>query len=158
MEARDVMTAPALTIDPDTPFDEVVRLLIERDVSGLPVVDQRGTLVGIVTEADLVRKDADPGRRPRLLRVVAGLLSPGPSRRLRSEGLPARAIMTPFPRTARPDEGVDRLAQRMLEHGINLLPVADHGRVVGIVTRRDLLRAFDRRAELLQVIRDQRVS
>ena len=171
MEAREVMTAPAITIDPDTPFDEIVRVLIERDVSGLPVVDRRGTLVGIVTEADLVRKDADPGRRPRLLRVIAGLLTPGPSRRLRSEGLLARAIMTPFPMTARLDEGVDRLAQRMLEHGINRLPVVAHGRVEGIVTRHDLLRAFDRRADLMagaaaatrfpdpmRVLRDQRVS
>jgi len=170
MEAREVMTAPAVTVEPDSPFEEIVRVLIECDVSGLPVVDRRGTLVGIVTEADLVRKDADPGRRPRLLRVVAGLLAPGPSRRLRSEGMPARALMTPFPMTARPDEPVDRLALRMLEHGINRLPVVDHGRVVGIITRHDLMRAFDRRAELIagaggsrfpdpmRVLGEQRVS
>ena len=130
MEARDVMTAPVITIGPDTPFDEIVTMLIDRDVSGLPVVDQRGTLVGILTEADLVRKEAYPGTRPRLLRVTADLLSDDQPRRLRAAGLTARAIMTPFPMTARPGEEIEHVARRMLEYGIKRLPVVDQGRVV----------------------------
>jgi CBS domain-containing protein len=149
MRARDVMTAPVVTIGSETPFKEILAVLINRDVSGLPVVDERGVLVGIVTEADLFRKEALPGTRPRLLRVAADLLSGDRRIRLRTERLTARTIMTPFPMTARPDEEVDRLAQHMLEYRIKRLPVVDQGRVVGIVTRHDLLRALDRSGDLV---------
>jgi len=149
MRARDVMTAPVVTIGPDASFNEIMAVMLRRHVSGLPVVDGRGTLVGIVTEADLFRKEAVPGTRPRLLKVTADLLAGDRRVRLRAERMTARAIMTPFPMTARPDEDIDRLAQHMLEYRIKRLPIVDGGRVVGIVTPHDLLRGFNRSEDLI---------
>jgi CBS domain-containing protein len=144
MQARDVMTTPAVTVDPGAALTEVMSRLIEHDISAVPVIDRAGTLVGIVTEADLVGKKAYPGSRPRFLRVVADPESDDRPCRHRQDGLTASDVMTPFPIVAHPEDNVERLAQRMLENEVKRLPVVDHGRIVGIVTRHDILRVFDR--------------
>ncbi|MDR7591166.1 MAG: CBS domain-containing protein, partial [Armatimonadota bacterium] len=66
LRAKDVMTAPAVTVRPDTPVVEAARIMARRRISGLPVVDEEGRLVGIVTEADLLLKEAGPGGLPLL--------------------------------------------------------------------------------------------
>jgi len=144
MKARDVMTAPVVTVDSGASLTDVFRALIDNDISGLPVVNETGTLVGIVTEADLVGRRAYPGSRPRFLRVVVDSRASERPRRQVGAGVTANDVKTPFPGFARPDDDVERRAQRMLEHGIKRIPVQDHGRLVGIVTRHDILRVFDR--------------
>ena len=142
MKASDVMTAPVVTVAPETPFKDVVITLIEHDVSGVPVVDATGRVVGVVTEADLVTKEAFSGRR-RFLAVLSDLLTGEPWKH-KAEGLTAGDVMTRMPVVAAPDDDVGRLARRMLQRGIKRLPVVKDGALVGIVTRQDLLRAFDR--------------
>ncbi|HKY77175.1 MAG TPA: CBS domain-containing protein, partial [Acidimicrobiia bacterium] len=126
------------------------RLLMEHDVSGLPVVDRSGRLVGVVTEADLVSKEAYGRRRRRLLGVVSDALSGDSRWAQKAEGLTAADVMTRQPQTAAPNEEVGRLARRMLERGIKRVPVVEDGRLVGIVTRHDLLRVFDRTDEHIE--------
>lgn len=101
MNVRHVMTSPVVTVSPDTPFREVVRSLIEHDVSGVPVVDVSGTLVGIVTEADLISKEAFAGRRQLL-----GTLSGDSSWTYKADGVTAGDVMTHHPFVVEPDDEV----------------------------------------------------
>ena len=143
MQVRDVMTSPAVTVGVDRPVKAVVRLMLEHDVSGLPVVDADGRLVGVVTESDVIARPAYEGRARPLLTMAGALLKGGDSRWVtKAAGLTARAVMTPNPHTAAPDEDVATAARRMLHAGVNRLPVVEGDRVVGILARGDLLRSY----------------
>jgi CBS domain-containing protein len=142
---RDVMTTPVVTAQPDTTFGELVELLLGHDVSGLPVVDADGRVIGIVTEADLV--DRDPygqRRRPGLGLLAESLrgrdLQWVQERRSRT----ASDLMTPDPSIIGPDEDLVVATRRMLQRGHKRLPVVEDGSLVGIVSRADLLRALVR--------------
>ena len=132
------MTRKVVTVTPDTSFKEAVRLLRSKRVSGLPVVDCTGKVVGIVTEADLLNKAekrepdayALESRRHRLDRS-------------RAAALDVASAMSPEVTSVRPDFPVARAAREMHTRGFKRLPVVDgNGRLVGIVSRGDLLRVF----------------
>ncbi len=145
MKVRDVMTTPAITVGPDTPFAEIVDRLLSNDISGLPVVDDDGRLVGIVTEADLVSKEAYDHRRRRALGLVADYLrGRDPQWVRKAAGQTAADLMTAAPATASPEEGLAAASRRLLEEHHKRLPVVDDGRVIGIVSRHDLLQPFHR--------------
>ena len=144
MKIKDVMTTEVLTVVEDTPFKDVVDLLVEHRISSVPVVDDEGHLVGLVTEADLMSKEAFDLRHRRPLAAVSELIS-GTSRWSgKASGLTAGAVMTQRVVTIGPAEDVRAAARRMLELGVKRFPVVEHGRVVGIVSRQDLLRIFHR--------------
>jgi CBS domain-containing protein len=133
-----VMTQTVVTVTPETSFKEAVRLLRQRRVSGLPVVDGKGNLVGIVSEADLLNKvekrDLD-----------AYLLESRPHRldRARSAALDVASAMSHDVITVRPDFSVALAAREMHTRGFKRLPVVDeNGKLVGIVSRGDLLKIF----------------
>ncbi|HVW34268.1 MAG TPA: CBS domain-containing protein [Acidimicrobiia bacterium] len=138
----EVMSRAVFTVKPETPFKDVVETLLRNDVSGVPVVNDEGRLLGIVTEADLVSKEAYGGRRRRPLRLLADAFTGDVRWVQRAKGLTAEAIMTPWPWTVRPTDDTAFAARRMLESRVKRLPVVDdEHRVVGIVSRHDLLRA-----------------
>jgi CBS domain-containing protein len=145
MKVRDVMTTTVVTATPDTPFPDLVDRLLHHGVSGLPVVDDRGHLVGIVTEADLVSKEAYGGHRRRVLELLADLVAGGETRwAIKGKGRTAAQVMSREVETARPGEDIRSAARRLLEHRLKRLPVVDDGMLVGIVSRTDLLRALHR--------------
>jgi CBS domain-containing protein/nucleotide-binding universal stress UspA family protein len=125
VRVRDVMTTPAISIGQAAPFKEVVDLMLRHGVSALPVVDDRGALIGLISEADLITKPAQGGgRRP---------------------GRTAGGIMSAPADSAHLDDTVRDVARRMIDDRRKHLPVVDGARrLVGIVSRRDLLRMFDR--------------
>ncbi|WP_431961457.1 CBS domain-containing protein [Actinacidiphila sp. bgisy160] len=138
----DLMTKAVVSIRPDTPFKEIAKLLAERDVTAVPVVDEGNRPVGVVSEADLLRKEAgqpDP----------AGLLParhPRPGERSRIAATTAEGLMSSPPVVARPEWSVVEAARIMEHRGVKRLPVVDEtGRLVGVVSRADLLRVFLRR-------------
>lgn len=147
MKIRDVMTTEVVTVEPGTPFKEVVELLVGSGVSGLPVIDGQRRLVGIVTEADLISKEAYGGR-PRALAVLADMLSarehPWVSK---ATGWVAADVMTASVETCGPDDDVRVATRRMLERHVKRMPVVEAGRLVGIVSRQDILRMFTRSDE-----------
>ena len=145
MKVQDIMTSSVVTVTPDTPFPELVARLLKYGISGLPVIDDSGQLVGIVTEADLVSKEAYGGRRRRALELLADLVAGGETRwATKGKGRTAAQVMTTKVVTARPGDDVRAAARRLLEHRLKRLPVVDHGKLVGIVSRTDLLRVLHR--------------
>jgi CBS domain-containing protein len=133
MRVHHAMTADVATVAPEAPLRDVARLLGLKQISGVPVVKDAGGVVGVVSEADLLRAAEKP-RRPRRLPFHRNGLRPGT----------AGAEMSSPPVTIAPDRAVAEAAALMLDRGVNRLPVVDGGRLVGIVTRADLVRAFAR--------------
>jgi CBS domain-containing protein len=138
--ARDLMTAPAIACREEAFFEEVVETLAERDISGMPVVDSRGTVVGVISERDLAHALGGPMVRLALrrhndhrLHDVANL--PRGARR-------AREIMTSPAMTVNGDAPIEEIARLMRVHQINRVPVIEDGSLIGVVTRGDVLAAL----------------
>jgi CBS domain-containing protein len=146
---REIMDSEPETVAPDTPVEEVVRLLRKNELPGVPVVDGDGRCVGIVTEADLVLPD-DQGdlHIPHYINLFGGTVFLEPlgrfEKRLRKAFASSAAdMMTSDPDTVDPDTSVRDAARLIHESGHNRLPVVDgDGRLVGVVTRVDVLGAL----------------
>ena len=143
---RDVMTKNVVTVDRLTPFGEIVRLLTERRISGVPVLMMGRRVAGVVSEADLLAMEDEQVREARMASQATGRWP----RALRKAhwGLTAGALMTAPAVTIYPDATIPMAAQIMTSHHIRRLPVVgEDGHLVGLVTRRDLLRVFLRSDE-----------
>jgi CBS domain-containing protein len=139
MRVAELMTIDVLTVGPDTPLKDVAELLAGRGISGAPVVDAEGKLLGVVSEADILAKERRPPRQSRLGRALGQPAPKDPKAKARTAG----EAMTSPAVTIGLERRVDAAAAAMLDRKINRLPVVDHdGRLVGIVTRADLVRAF----------------
>jgi CBS-domain-containing membrane protein len=139
---RDMMTRDVVTARYDTPFKEIARLLTEHAVAALPVIDSGGRPIGVVSEADLLRKAGDqPG--------IAGRAPLPPLEaweRAKAKGERAEELMSAPAICARPDWTVVEAAQLMEVQHVKRLPVVDEtDRLLGIVSRKDLLRVFLRK-------------
>ena len=143
LKVSDIMTTGVLTVRPRTPYHEIVTLLLDYEISGLPVVDNDGVLVGIVSEADLISKEAyveDEGRRGHLRLLRDHLLGRDTEWVDKAAARNAQELMTSPVRTLSPDDDVATAARVMLDHRLKRLPVVRDGKLVGIVARHDLLR------------------
>lgn len=151
MKVREVMTSPVITVRAGTPFAEVVDTLITNDISGVPVLDASDHLVGMVTEADLVSKEAYGDRPRRALSMLRDYLEGHDPQWVRKgSARTAAALMTMNPITASPDDDLAVAARRMLESNHKRLPIVEADRLVGIITRQDLLQPFHRKDEEIQ--------
>jgi CBS domain-containing protein len=142
MKARDVMVSPVVTVKPSCTVKELAKILLERGISGVPVVDDAGKLVGIVSEGDLLhRAEAGTERQHSWwLRVVAG------DGTLAADYAKAHArkiadVMTREVVTAAPDTPLNEVAMLLERHAIKRMPIVEHGRLVGIITRANLVQA-----------------
>ena len=146
MKVKDVMTTPAVTVGPSTGYLEVIETMLDHDISGLPVVDDDGRVLGVVSEADLLSKEAyGVDRRRPLGLLVDYLRARDPQWVRKGAARSARELMTAVPEIARPDEDLAVAARRMLEWGYKRLPVVDQGgHILGIIARHDLLSVYDR--------------
>jgi CBS domain-containing protein len=143
MKVLDLMTTEVISVPTETPLKEVARLLAEHRVSGVPVVDENGGVVGIVSEADFVDRERGtvPARAGWLTRVLTGE-DEARDLRARLEGTTAGAAMSAPATVIRPQASVREAATLMSTRKVNRLPVVEDGRLVGIVTRADLLDAY----------------
>ena len=145
LRVRDVMKTRVVAATPSTPFREVAELMLRHDIGAVPVVDDAGGLVGLISEADLLSKEAYGGRRGAFLGALPGLGRREANGMLRSRGRLAREIMSAPVETAMADDALRVVARRMVENRLrHLVVVDDSRRMVGIVSRRDLLRVFAR--------------
>jgi CBS domain-containing protein len=142
MLVKDLMTAPVTSIEPDMPLAQAVEVMLRERISGLPVIKNDGTLVGILSEGDLLRR-AELGsiRKPRWIELLfsGGRLA---ERYAHDHGRKVREVMTTEVRTLGETADLNEAIELMQRHRIKRLPVVVDGRVVGIVTRADILRAL----------------
>jgi len=155
MRVEDVMTTDVVTVRTDTPLKVVAEQLVERGISGLPVVDETGKVVGVISEADLIVKESGSSRKP-AGRIASLLNPPDAAVQAKLEARLAGEAMTAPPITIAPFQSTAAAAEEMLRAGINRLPVVRNEQLVGIVTRADLVRAFARSDE--QVAREVRAQ
>ena len=147
---REVMDPEPVTVGSDTPVEDVIRLLGDSELPGVPVVEEDGRCVGIVTEADLVIADEQGDLHlPHYIELFGGVVFLEPLRhfeeRLRKAfAAKASDMMTPDPITVGPDAGAREAARIISESGHNRLPVTEGGRLVGVVSRADVLEALAR--------------
>lgn len=124
MKARHVMSSPVITVRPDDLVGVAAELLVSHGFTSAPVMDSRGYVVGIVTEADLIRGQVAPEGR-----TIE-----------QSHELRVCEVMTPSPTSMQPDADLADVATLMLDSVYRCVPILEDGRLVGVVTRRDLLR------------------
>lgn len=143
MNAADVMTRGVVSVSPDSTVEDTARLMLERGISGVFVVDAAGDLNGIVTEGDLLRRDeiGTQRHRPWWLRVF---VSPGRQAAdfTRSHGRRVRDVMTTEVIAVPTESDLETVVEVMEEHRIKRVAVTENGRVVGVISRADLLRAL----------------
>ena len=153
MKVRDLMSVEVLTTTPEAPLKEAAALLAERRISGVPVVDGNGAVVGVLSEADILVKTG--GALPRS-GLLGWLLEPDfdlqdkIGARTVGEAMSAPAV------TITPGRQVHDAAALMIAESVNRLPVVEDGALVGILTRADVVRAFTRTdAEIADEIREE---
>jgi CBS domain-containing protein len=148
MNAGEVMTVGITTIRADASVMEAARLMIEHGVSGLPVVNAHGQLVGIVTEGDFLRR-AETGTERRRPRWLEFLLGPGrlANEYVRSHARKIQEVMTPDVITVSPSTPLEDVVTMMERHRIKRVPVLGGEKLVGIISRANLVQALARLAE-----------
>ncbi len=146
LKAGDIMRRDVITVRPDTSVEELGRLFIEKDISGAPVVDDKGNLVGIVTENDLIKKER-PFHIPTIIRIFDAIIPVESDSRVEEEIRKMAAttvgdICTKDVITVDVDTPLSEIADIMTEKGVHLLPVMDGKKLEGIIGKKDIIRAI----------------
>ena len=143
MKAKDIMTTNVVTVAPDATILEAIRIMLQRKISGLPVVDKTGKVVGMVTEGDFLRR-AETGTEKRRPRWLEFLLGTGrlATDYVRSHGRKVEEIMTLDPVTASEDTPLDEIVKLMEKRQIKRVPIMRGQKLVGIISRANLLHAL----------------
>jgi CBS domain-containing protein len=146
MKARDVMTTAVSSVGPDTPIGEIAKILRDRGISAVPVVDKSGIPIGMVSEGDLIGRDETDreARRDWWLALLeeGGTLNADFLASLRPPERRARDVMTAPVVTVGEETDLREVARLLTAHRIKRVPILRDGRVIGIVSRADLVRAF----------------
>ena len=143
----DVMSRDPILVHPQTPLKEAIQILAEKHISGLPVIDDAGKLVGIISETDLMWQETGvtPPAYIMILDSVIYLQNPGTYERdlHKALGQTVGEVMSKNPVTISPDKPLREAAKLIQDHKVQRLPVLDNvGKVIGILTRGDIIRAM----------------
>ena len=149
MQVREIMSSPAITVTPDTEIRDVARIMRQNQISGVPVVDGSGALQGLITELDLIARNA-PVHEPRYIAVLSAMIPVNLEEyhnykeQLRQAlAINAGDLMTEEIPTVTPDTPVEEALEKMLDAEVVTLPVLEHGRVMGVVSRTDMVRLIE---------------
>lgn len=141
MLVRDVMTTEVVTVAPWASLKKATELLVTHSVTALPVVDDHGRLIGVLSEADVLRDSVLPDPTAREIRTpVSGRTVP----------LLVQDVMTTLPVSVTADGDLAEAAQLLVDTQVKSLPVVDHDRLVGIVSRSDVVAMLARRDPLIE--------
>ncbi len=143
MKAQDIMSTRVITVRRDSDLKDAIASMLEHGISGMPVVDENGVPVGMLTEGDLLRRTelGTQRRRPRWLEFLIG---PGKlaAEYTHAHGRSVADAMSDNLHYATPDMPLQQVVEMMEKHRIKRVPVLDHGRLAGIITRANLVRAL----------------
>lgn len=144
MRISELMSSPVITVTPTTRVAQVIQTMLDNHIQSLPVVEPGGRLVGIVTETDLVVQNANV-HFPSFLQILGGRIyltsvSNFEEELRRALGTIAADVMTPALHTLSPNDDVTAAATLMVDHHFNAIPVLENERLVGIISRSDILR------------------
>jgi CBS domain-containing protein len=143
----DVMSREPITVKPETPLGDVIKILAERRISGLPVVDEAGKAIGVISETDLMWRESDVTPPPYIMLLDSVIYLENPARYERelhkALGQTAGEVMSAEPVTITPDRPLREAAHMMHERSIHRLLVVDQqGLLLGVLTRGDIVRAM----------------
>jgi len=145
LKAKDIMTEEVITVKPETTIEELARLLMKRQISGAPVVDDKGKIVGIVTENDLISKNSRL-HIPTILRLFDAYIPLGTSKMesdiRKMAASTVEDICTKEIITVDEEASVEYIATIMTEKRIHILPVLKEGKLVGIIGKKDLIKGI----------------
>jgi CBS domain-containing protein len=141
MKTRDAMTADVIAVSPDESVQKAAQLMANHGISGLPVVDANGQLVGMISEGDLVMRQAARRSRP-WWRAFFDDPDTLAREYQRATGRTVREAMTRAVVSVSPDVGVDAVSRILLDRGLRRLPVVEGGRLVGIISRGDIVKVL----------------
>jgi CBS domain-containing protein len=143
LKAKDIMTGDVITVKPDTTIEELARILMQNHISGVPVVDAQGRIIGVVTENDLISKNSRL-HIPTILRLFDAYIPLGASKLetdiKRMTATTVNDISTKDVITIDSEASVEYIATLMTERKIHLLPVLKEGKLVGIIGKKDLIK------------------
>lgn len=151
MKARDIMSVDVITVNKDTTVEEIAHLLSDKSISGVPVVDEQNRVIGIVSQKDLLYKDIEP-HFPPVVEILGGLIFLKSVRQYNEElrklvATKAEEIMTRKVVTVGEDTEVERIAELMIQKDINRIPVVKDNRLVGIISRADVVKYIAKKLE-----------
>ncbi|NIP97778.1 MAG: CBS domain-containing protein, partial [Akkermansiaceae bacterium] len=147
MRVLDLMTTEIVRVRPETTLRDAARIMVEARISGIPVTDDEGNLVGLVTESDFLRKEVDRGEI--MDTGLLGILFT--SRDSLAEAETVGEVMATELFTISPDATLVEAARAMTSHGVKRLPVVDReGKLIGVIARSDIVAAFTRPDELIE--------
>lgn len=143
MKAQDIMTREVATVRPETSVREIAALMMEKNISGVPVVSDSGAIVGIVSEGDLLhRAEVGTERKHKWWFQIFGDSDAAAREYAKAHGLAARDVMSRYVISVRDDTDLRDIADILDSHRIGRVPVLHDGSLVGIISRRDLVRAL----------------
>jgi len=150
MLAREIMNKEVITIQEDSSIEEVARILTENNISGAPVINKNGKIVGMVTEGDLLHKETNP-RVPAFLSILGSFIYVSGVERYREDFKKLAAtitseIMTTELITVSGDVEIDDVADLMIEHNIKRVPVVEKDTIIGIISRADIIKTLAKKS------------
>lgn len=146
MKAQDIMEKEVVSVNQHATVREIAQILLEHKISGVPVVDDEGRIVGIVTEGDLLHKEMSP-RIPHFVNILGAIIYYNGVKRYDEDFKKLMAgqaceMMTKEVITVDEAADIDIVVKLMIEHGIKRIPVVRDNKVLGIVSRADIIRAL----------------
>ena len=146
LTAKDIMTTDIVTVSPETDVSQAARLLLEKHINGIPVVDSSGGIVGILCQSDLIAQQKKISL-PSLFTLLDGFISFSSTKNLDMEFKKIAAIkvseaMTADPITVSPDTVIEEIATLMVNRGFHTVPVIQDGKLVGIIGKEDVLKTI----------------
>lgn len=144
MQARDIMTQALITVGANTTIREMAEILVEHKISGLPVVDGQGKVIGMVSEGDLMQTKLAP-KVPDALSILGAIIYYNGLKEYKEAfrkiaAATAEEIMTKKIIAVQAEEDISRVGQLMLEHHIKRVPVLEDTKLVGIISRSDMVK------------------
>jgi CBS domain-containing protein len=146
MKAKEIMAKEVITVQQDATIEEIAKVLIDNKVSGVPVIDHDGNLVGMVTEGDLLHKETSP-RIPDFINILGAIIYYNGVERYNEDfkkimAGQAKEIMTDKVVVTSEDVEIADVARLMIQHGIKRIPVVKGAKIVGIISRADIIQTL----------------